>query len=415
MKSILHTAVLLLLFTLSGSMVVSAQTTVSIQPGYTNQTFYSMNNGVVSSVSNTDWDLGFQLRGFGASVLINSKNNVRLYKAQKSAVEWPNIVAGDTTNILNAGNELLNSDTSWDFGAFNVTNNAADPFDLGWGEYDFNTHNVNGDSVYFIQLSGGDWHKFMITSLAGGFYNFKWADLDGSNEQTRSINKATYAGKYFVYYSITNDITIDREPAYNAWDLSFAQYMAVTPIIYKVTGVLANDSVEIARAYPVDIATASPVGLQFSSLINTIGYDWKSYDFSTNTWTITDSLVYFVTDRQGMIWKMVFTGFDGASTGNFYFDQTAVVTALDETTIQSLGLYPNPASDAARLMLNSKTNSSATLMLTDVSGRIISSEALELHNGIQSVDLNIQGLAAGLYQVVVINGAEHQTERLVIR
>lgn len=37
---------------------------VSVNPGYTNQTFYSMQNGTVSSVVNTDWDLAFQVSGF---------------------------------------------------------------------------------------------------------------------------------------------------------------------------------------------------------------------------------------------------------------------------------------------------------------------------------------------------------------
>ena len=131
MKSILQKLSLVILAgTLAFSANAQTTDTVTINPGYTNQTFYSFANGTVSSVSNTNWDLAFQLRGYAASILINSKNNVRLFKSNKSAADWSTMTSADTTGILSTPtNELFNSDTSWDFGAFNVTNNPADMFD----------------------------------------------------------------------------------------------------------------------------------------------------------------------------------------------------------------------------------------------------------------------------------------------
>lgn len=49
------------------------QQTVTTNTGYADQTFYSMANATVSTVSNTDWDLAFQISGFEAAILINSK------------------------------------------------------------------------------------------------------------------------------------------------------------------------------------------------------------------------------------------------------------------------------------------------------------------------------------------------------
>src|SRR5437868_11109727 len=120
-KSLLLFSILLL--TLSFTSKVNAQVivdSVSIQPSYTNQTFYSMPNGTLSTVSNTDWDLGFQIRGFAASIIINSKNNVHLYKTNKDVSQWASMSVADTTGLLNPSDELLNSDTSWDWGAFNI-------------------------------------------------------------------------------------------------------------------------------------------------------------------------------------------------------------------------------------------------------------------------------------------------------
>ena len=187
---------LLLGSTQSKAQVVSDL--VSIQQGYTNQVFYSMGNGELSNVSNTDWDVAFQIRGFPASILINSKNNVRLWKANKDVSQWSAMSYADTTGIVsNPAYELLNSDTSWDYGAFNLTNDTANDFDLGWGTYDPFSHIVTGDSIYFIKIGASDYRKLMIISLSGGVYNFKWANLDGTNEITSSLAKSNFIRKYF--------------------------------------------------------------------------------------------------------------------------------------------------------------------------------------------------------------------------
>ena len=134
---------LLIFFTLVFSNRVSAQVisdSVTINPGYTHQVFYSLPNGGYPAVDNTNWDIAFQLRGFAASIMINSRNNVQLYKANKSIADWSTMVTADTTGIINAGYELHNSDLSWDLGAFSSTNDTTNQFDLGWGVYDFITH-----------------------------------------------------------------------------------------------------------------------------------------------------------------------------------------------------------------------------------------------------------------------------------
>lgn len=411
---------LLLFLVIATSIAAKAQMVadiVSVQPGYTNQAFYSMANGELNNVSNTDWDLAFQIRGFAASILINSKNNVRLWSANKSVAQWSAMTSADTTGILsNPGYELFNTDTSWDFGAFNRTNDTSNAFDLGWGLYDSFTHVITGDSVYFIKIGTTDYRKLMIISLSGGVYNFKWANLDGSNEITSSLVKSNFTGKFFGYYSLVNNVFVSREPAYNAWDLTFCQYLAVSPIVYKVTGVLSNDSVMVAKAYPVDTAISNAGTFPFSEHINAIGYDWKSYDLNSSTWLISDSLVYFVTDRQGSTWKMVFTGFDGASTGNFYFNKgPATPTGLiEQTAIKTFGIFPNPAHQLANLILQTNSTEPASISLIDVSGRLVHLVNAEMNAGLQHITLDLSACKAGLYQVLVQQGDQIQISRLLI-
>jgi hypothetical protein len=390
---------------------------VSIQPGYTNQVFYNMNSGELSNITHTDWDIAFQLRGFAASILINSKNNVRLWKANKDISQWSTMLSSDTTGVVNnPAFELMNSDTSWDFGAFNVTNDATNAFDLGWGTYDFVTHIIYGDSVYFIKVGATDYRKIKIESLSSGTYNFRFANLDGSNEIVVALSKSAFQGKFFAYYSLLNNLSIDREPVYNAWDLTFCQYLAINPVMYKVTGVLSNDSVFVEKAYPVDVNTANSGAGTLAGEINAIGYDWKAFDLNSSAWIISDSLVYFVTDRQNAVWKMVFTGFDGATTGNFYFDKSPAVASglIENSSIKTFGLYPNPAHDNVRLMLQMEQPGNTVISIMDVKGSVVHSTSTTLRSGVQSLDLDISELVSGLYQIVVRQGNEIQTSRLLV-
>jgi hypothetical protein len=391
---------------------------VSIGAGYTNQSFYSMANGELSNVSNTDWDMGFQISGFQASIIINSKNNVRLFKSGLDINSWNSITANDTVGVLNPSNELFNTDTSWWTGAFNTTNDLANMFDLGWGVYDLATHFVTGDSLYFMILSTGDVKKVWIQSLQNNTYYFAYADVDGSNEVNTTLNKLNFIDKNFGYYSIINNATVDREPVKYNWDITFMQYMAVTPFIYKVTGVLSNDSVYAAKAYPVDVNTVAYGTQNFSYYINTIGYDWKAYDFNTNSWLIQDSTAYFVYDRNGSLWKMVFTNFGGSLNGNYEFYKELIsATGLTENGGHPavLSMYPNPANDIIRIICYVETyDVNNSINIYNATGQLVKNADLPAHSGLHEINIPVSDLTSGTYHLRSIVDGLVENKALII-
>ena len=388
---------------------VNAQTfdVVSIGQGYNGQAFYSMQNGEMANVPNDNWDLAFQIGGFQASLRVNGKNDVSLFKTGLPASDWNNLSPFDTVNVLNSTHELYNSDTSWWYGAFNMGYDTANVFDLGWGVYDFATHIVTGDSLYFLITPSGVVKKVWIETLTNGVYTFRHADVDGANEVIATLDKANFQGKNFGYYSITTNSTLDREPPKQDWDIVFNQYMAVTPITYKVTGVLANDSVFTAKAYPVGYSSASPWAQPLTGHINNIGYDWKSFDLNTFSWVIADSTVYFVQDRSGQIWKMMFTGFGGSATGDYEFVKDPVsLTSVDHPeTPQILSMYPNPSNSMVRIVLSGRQSEISVIRVQDISGKTALKRVVEFSGALQEVDLDISHLMNGLY-VVSVQGTE---------
>lgn len=412
----------LLLTILVGTMMVPAMAqqvfdVVSINPGYTNQVFYSMPNGEVSNISNTDWDLAFQIAGFQATIQINGKNNVRLFKSGFSANDWSNIIPLDTTGQLTPANELFNRDTSLWAGAFNITRDTNNIFDLGWGTYDFVTHAVTGDSLFFMKLPNNTWKKVWIQVLQNGTYTFVHANLDGSNETTVNVNKQNFQGKNFGYYSFATNTVFDREPNKYTWDLMFSQYMSSMPLTYKVTGVLANDSVFTAKAYPVDVNSVTPWGLGFNNYSNNIGYTWKTFDLNSNQWLIEDSTVYYVYGRAGGLWKLVFTNFSGASSGTFEFYKEFVSsTGVNENDSPVLlGAYPNPASDLIQLTLYvERPTADDLVMITDMRGALVSKLPLTNQSGLFTQAIAVDHLPTGIYNIRVIAGGKVADQRISV-
>lgn len=185
--------------------------------------------------------------------------------------------------------------------------------------------------------------------MSGGIYSFSYADINGTNPQSQTINKTTYTGKNFAYFNMTTNTAIDREPVSSSWDLTFVKYTSFIPTAYGVTGVLNNKGVTVAQADNVlnpAIYSNWNTHSQITA-INTIGYDWKYFDLGTSSWKLSLDTVYFVKSKVGDIWKLRFTGFSGSTTGNFILSKEKLssvgINELNGDKIASLSVYPNPS------------------------------------------------------------------------
>ena len=287
--------------------------------------------------------------------------------------------SSSTTNILTS--PMYNSDTSWDYGAFGV-NQASGMMDYGWGVYNIVTHHIVGDSLFIIKTVDGNWKKLWLDKKAGGTYEFKYADLDGANEISTSVPASNYSNKRFIYYSLSQDLIIDREPALSSWDITFTKY--ITPVQgtpYGVTGALSNQGIKIADATNI----SSPFTYvdynahTFSQEMNAIGYNWKTFDMSSFTYTLDNDRCFFIKDYNQNVWRIIFTQFDGSSTGNIEFNtQSLSSTSVSNiaNTNNSLNIYPNPANNQDISIIYEAVDNNVSLKISDISGRVVYSNIL---------------------------------------
>lgn len=445
----------LLTLCLSLSLQVQAQTWVADSvnmggpgvppPGtsYPNDVYYSLKNGVQKTEPNANWHIAFQMvpqSAYGnVAVFANHvQNRVRVFPTHLSAsASFASFNPADTTLFATAGNEVFNTDTSWNFGAFNRMADASNPFDYSWGLYDMASHNVMGDSLYLVKV-GSAFYKFWIqeyvsTPADSVQWRFRIAALDGSGDTTIRIYRlgGGFANRLFAYYNITSKTIADREPARTSWDLLFTRYKEYIPgapgvPYYNVTGTLSNLDVSVAviNNMPADSAVLDTVNMSFAPTIKEIGSNWKSFDNTTMTWSIQDSLSYFIkTKNTNEYYQLQFTGFGGSATGMIYFQKRKVgdigatsVGELAAAPVEAMFLAPNPAHHSATLVLDAKEAVGSTqLIVADMTGRVIYRSASQVNKGMNAITLDVSGYAAGIYTVRVGNGAWSVANKLIVQ
>ena len=390
--------------------IQSQNQSVSMNSGYANQIFYSMQNGEILNIQNDNWDIAFSSDAFSSTIRINDGKGVQLYIYHLGDTSAWNMINNNTPNILYS--PMYNSDINWEIGAFDI--NTTSGFDYGWGVYNLQNHHVIGDSIFLIQTINGNWKKLWIESKQSGEYFFKYANLDGTGLVNTSIQASSYSNKRFIYYSLDQDLILDREPELSSWDITFTKY--ITPVQgmpYPVTGALSNVGIKVAKAMNIsDPYNYTDVSSHtFLDDINTIGYDWKSFQ---GTYVVDNNRCYFVQDYNNNIWRVIFTFFEGTSTGNIEFNTELVSTnnSVNTDIIKNFEIYPNPTSTDVNIVY--EFTEMVTLQIHDIHGRIIYNTSLEDHQ-FATMTLPVYIFEKGIYIVSIIDNDNNQhREKLII-
>lgn len=402
---------------------VSAQVADSVimGAGYANQIWYSLENDEQGTAPKDNWDIAFDVVGLTASIHINTHGSAQIWiynKGNKSVFG----TALDT-NGLSQRASRYNSPYAWEKGALGRYGNPANQFDLDWGVYDMNTHYVNGDSVYIIKLVNGDYKQLYIEQLKSGTFYFKYADIDGSNAVSEQVAKSTFADKSLGYYSIVNKATVNREPNKDKWDLVFMQYAdVVAGMDYPVTGALTNRGVRVAQVdRQANAGTYSAwQAHSFDSVINTIGYDWKSH-LGAGVYKTKDSTVYFVAVPKANgndIWRLYFTGFASSNGKSAFTKQKLQAASVKDVAgnTTTIALYPNPSNGGNVEVAYSTDGSNNAVMLTvtDLSGKTVVAQQLNNNAGLHTFTIPANTLRSGMYIVSVSTVGGRVQQKLVI-
>ncbi|MDP3463335.1 MAG: T9SS type A sorting domain-containing protein [Bacteroidales bacterium] len=414
--SILFTCVLLI-----SSHSLHAQPihdTITMGSGYANDVFYSFENGVVKIEARNNWDIAFYTSRWSAGIIANDGMGVSIYTYPLNDTNGWNSV--DVSGI-DSWTPLFNSDTIWEDGAFN-RNSLGHP-DYGWGVYNTINHDVVGDSLYIVKMADGSFRKLWIqrkNSVANTF-EFKFANIDGSNEVSQQLNATPYENKLFVYYNLMIAQVVDREPAKDSWDILFSRYMAIVydiegnPSYYPVVGILNNPATGANRFHPVaddfEDWTAAPM----ENHKTPIGHNWKTFDMNSFSWLIQEDLAYFVQTQQGNVYKFVPDYFSGTGTGKTGFVKKVVslVSVGESASSLTFAVYPNPANSMVTINLTDKLANNGSLKVFDQTGRLVFQQKTTPDQ--KQFQINLDQYSSGLYFIHHESGSHSGIQKLIIQ
>ena len=278
--------------------VITSQ--VNMTSNYKNQIWFSLSeNSIVSTNHKTDWDLAFECSASGTHIILNSSLGMRVYKTNHTQL----LDVTDTIGV--AINGIVDSPTG------NLDSTA-----IGNWQTDNRVYIINRGYSETGQVLG--YYKLKISSVSGSQFLFEYADMFGTAFYQGLVNKNQQHN--FMGYSFNTHQQLMVEPIKFSYDLCFTQYTHVytNPIeYYQVTGVLLNKHetrvIKITDKPFNDIVISDTIGRSFSNYRNSIGYDWKVFDFNSNLFTVNAHYSYIINDNKGFYYKLHFIDFYNSS------------------------------------------------------------------------------------------------------
>ena len=287
--------------------------TIDIGANYSFQAFYSLKTHSVIRIEDyTYWDLTFDCDRDSLGVFLNSAQVMGVFKIAAPSFEQ---IPNDTSLFAN----------NW---RYDSPSGYIDSSAIGkWWERKTND-SILSKNEYFVTTLGVDANgnrlgvkKFTILNSASNHYRIRFANLDGTNDTTITFPKESEYN--VVGVSMRTKQIIYPEPPKNTWDIHCTRYTQLFTIVeefpYPVTGIFINKSK--VKAYLDTIVDfrimkqSSIVPLALSNRKDVIGYDWKTFDFTSAEFLVLPNKTYVISANQ-QYYKLFFSDFYDSKTGS---------------------------------------------------------------------------------------------------
>ncbi len=252
--------------------------------------------------------------------------------------------------------------------------------------YDYLLFNLNGTEI--IRKSGEtDWEKHSV-AVPAGLNKMEWIfRKDNSVSQGADgawIDLIDFAGTAVVKY-IQKDLEVARivSPVQK-------EYYGQEPVSAKVLNVGKDTLDGFNLAYSIN--GMMPVSQHFKSKL--IPYQ----DSVTITFDRRADM-----DLSGIYDILVF-GYENID--DYLLNDTLMVQVENTEIEESVNIFPNPFTDKLNIIINSKINRSVRISMTNLSGKVVFTENVELAEGENDIFINTHQLSPALY-ILNINGANY--------
>jgi hypothetical protein len=124
---------------------------------------------------------------------------------------------------------------------------------------------------------------------------------------------------------------------------------------------------------------------------------------TVNEYTFSDN-----TPAQVSYYRLRAVDFDGKESRS-----TIVSVTRKRGRLSFVGIYPNPAVATANVKFEANAEGDLTVMLTDVLGRVVTTQQVSALEGMNNISINLENVAQGTYFVTLKDGNAKISQRLV--
>jgi hypothetical protein len=93
----------------------------------------------------------------------------------------------------------------------------------------------------------------------------------------------------------------------------------------------------------------------------------------------------------------------------------SIVGVEELETISNVVVFPNPAADHVTVRLNSTKGGAMNVNLIDAVGKMVQANQVTVSTGTQNIELNLNGIAPGIYELQMVKDGKASSTRIVVR
>ena len=324
-----------------------------------------------------------------------------------------NLASGATANVnipaitgVSGGNHTLNV---W----LSNINNSGSTAAVGTSSTNFSISGAPTVAAQPEDFEGNNFPTNYIIDNLGAPIGWGWVNGAGATNSTRSIrcrfwnmSSGTIAYLYtkrFDLSSVTN--------AELVFDVAYTYYTASSPEQDRLEVHYSTDCGStwnsVFNKAGTALSTAPPLGSSSQSFVPT-ATQWRNERADIPTiGGISDVLLRFkgTSDFGDMLYvDNIFLGEKAPSSFETIYGME-----------QGLQIFPNPAADQATLRVSADAPFEARLEVVNMLGAVVYSQASQTFAGVQDVQIPVQGLANGMYQVRLVAGDMQVGTRLMVQ
>lgn len=288
--------------------------TIDVGSNYALHAFYSLQtHSIVRIEPYVFWDISFDCHPDSFGVFLNTAQLMGVYKVNASSFET---IPNDTAFFAN----------KW---KYDSPSGRIDSSAIGIWWKEIKSDSVISKGGLYVTTLGVDANgkalgvkKFTLLHSTPTTYQIRFANLDGSEDTTMIIEKQTDYN--VIGLSMRKKSIQFPEPPKHLWDLHFTRYTQLFTIVeefpYPVTGVFINKST--VKAYLdtlIDFRVFDRNSIQmprFTSQKDVIGYDWKTFDFTSAEFLVLPNKTYIIQSNNQVPYKLFFSDFYDEKTGS---------------------------------------------------------------------------------------------------